>query len=443
MSGVPAQAAARTRLPPGVLRLVLTRGLSALGSGMTAFAINVFVFEKSHSYAVFASLTLLTSVPNLLLAPLVGMVVDRCHKKTLLAACELVTAAAVAFAWLAARAGALGLWQAGLAVLVLGIAGTLRWTLMGAAIGALVPDKDGLRRVNGLRQALAGVTEVTSPLLGAVALHAAGVQWVFVVDILTSLVAAFAVGALDAGLLAPRAQRADAARFRDDATFGLRWVMAHPPLRRLLVFVTGYNLVGSVYTVSFMPRLLGFAGDRTLGICLALEGAGAFAAGLALSHRRARALDPARTVYRCAALFAVVVAAWGLVHGPAGAVLTAAATGLLTSTIVASLQTTWHVLVPPELQGRVFAARRMVSYSLIPVATLLSIPLASHVMTPLLQAAPVLQRAWGEPKEGGLGLLISLLGALLLPASLFAARAFARAQPPHCPAANAQGNSPA
>lgn len=441
MSGAPTARDAAAPLPPGVFWLVLTRGVSALGSGMTMFAINVFVFEKSHSYAIFATLTLLTSVPNLLLAPVAGLVVDRCHKKTLLAACELVTAGAVAFALLAVRAGSLGLWQAGVAVLVLGMTSSFRWTLMGAALGALVPEKEGLRRVNGLRQALSGVTDVTSPLLGAVALHAVGPQLVFSADILTSFVAVFAVGALDAGRLAPRDRRDAARSFLDDALFGWRWVMAHPRLRRLLLFITGYNLVGSVYAVSFMPHLLSFADDRTLGTALALEGAGAFAAGMLLSHRRAAAFDPARTVYACAAAFGVVVAAWGTVHGPVGALVTAALTGLLTSAIVASLQTTWHLLVPPELQGRVFAARRMVSYSLIPLATLSSIPLTSHVVGPLLQVSPALQSVWGGQTDGGLGLLISLLGALLVPASLVAARAYARARAVHRSPAAEEGKS--
>jgi DHA3 family macrolide efflux protein-like MFS transporter len=355
-------------------------------------------------------------------------VVDRCNKKTLLFGCEAFTAVAVFGALAALSQGALGLGQAGLVVLVLSIASNFRWTLMGATIGALVA-KDGLGRVNGLRQSLAGVSEVCAPLLGAVALHAFGPQLVFGADIATSLLAMLAVSVLDKTALLPREARGEAYRFWRDAFFGLRWVARQTHLRRLLVFITGYNLAGTVFLVSFIPRLLSFCDERTLGMTLAIEGGGAFIGGLLFTRAAVDARQSERAVYACAAAFGAVMVAWGFVNGPIGALLTAGASGMLTSTIISSLQTSWHALVPPPLQGRVFATRRMVSYSLIPLATLASIPLAAHVMSPLLEAIPTLQMAWGAPKSGGLGLLNSVLGALLIPASLYAARSSGRADP--------------
>jgi hypothetical protein len=62
----------------------------------------------------------------------------------------------------------------------------------------------------------------------------------------------------------------------------------------------------------------------------------------------------------------------------------------------------------------------MISYSLIPVATLLSIPFASQVTAPLLALHPMLQAIWGTGESGGLAMLLSLLGALLVPASTIA-----------------------
>ncbi|MGM9515881.1 MFS transporter [Roseateles sp. DB2] len=407
-------------LPRQVLWLILTRSISALGAGMTMFAINVWIYEQSRSYALFAALTLLTSVPNLLLGPMVGVIVDRCNKKTLLTACEAFTAGIVLCALAIVMHGPMALWQAGLVILALSVAGSFRWTLMAATIGSLVP-KEALGRANGLLQALAGVSEVSAPLLGAVALHALGPAAVFGVDAATSIVAVLAILGLDARLLQPREQRGDVYRFWRDAFFGLRWIGEHAHLRRILWFITGYNVAGGVFMVGFVPHLLTFANQQTLGMALALEGAGAFVGGMLFTRAAIDARKAERLVYATAAGFGAVMTAWGFVNGPAGALVVAAASGMLTSTLIASLQTLWHSLVPPELQGRVFATRRMVSYSLIPVATLASIPLASHVMTPALQAWPSLQLAWGAPEPGGLGLLNSVMGMLLVPACLLAA----------------------
>lgn len=413
-------------LARGVFWLVLTRGISALGSGMTMFAINVWVFEQSHSYATFAGLTLLTSLPNLLLAPIVGVIVDRCHKKLLLAACEASTVLAVLFVLAALLRGSLGLWQAGAAVLMLSIASNFRWTLMGATIGSLVP-REQLGRVNGMRQAMSGVSEVCAPLLGAMLLHTVGPRVVFCADIATSLIAMLAVAMLDAAPLAPQAARGDIYRFWNDAMFGLRWVAGNPRMRRLLAFITGYNFAAAVFMVGFLPRLLGFSGEGTLGVAFALEAGGALLGGILFMRLAADIHRLESLIYLCAAGFGAVMTAWGATRNAYCAFALAFISGLLTSAIVAALQTTWQAQVPPPLQGRVFAARRMVSYSLIPVATLLSIPLSSHVMTPLIAATPVLQGLWGDALQGGIGLLTSLLGALLVPVSLALAHGDARA----------------
>jgi MFS family permease len=62
-------------------------------------------------------------------------------------------------------------------------------------------------------------------------------------------------------------------------------------------------------------------------------------------------------------------------------------------------QAVWQVKIPPDIQGRVFAMRAMLSWSIIPVANLVAGPLADQVFEPLMS-------------EGG-ALANSLLGELL------------------------------
>lgn len=407
-------------IPRSIYVFLVTRALSAFGSSMTAFAINVWVFEKTRSYILFAALTLLTSLPNLLLAPIVGIVVDRYNKKYLLAACEAVTAIAVLFALGASLSDAFGLLQAGFVVLALSIASNFRWTLMGASIGTLVP-REHLNRINGIQQSFEGVIDIGAPLLGAAALHAFGPSWVFFIDIGTSVIALAALSVLDGRLLAPMNQHSTVTGFLHNALYGVRWIMQHQDLRRLLLFITVYNLAGGVFTVSFVPHFLSIAGKESLGIALALEGAGALLGGLLIARRTYRPEQSERTVYLCAAVFGVVMTVWGLVKSDIGGFVVAVCGGMVVSALIASLQTTWQANVPPEVQGRVFAARRMISYSLIPLATLLSIPFATQVTAPLLGQLPALQAFWGTGESAGLGMLLSGLGALLVPVSALAA----------------------
>ena len=59
----------------------------------------------------------------------------------------------------------------------------------------------------------------------------------------------------------------------------------------------------------------------------------------------------------------------------------------------------WQAKVPPEMQGRVFSVRSLISQSMMPLAFLISGPLADYVFEPLMS-------------EGGL-LANTLIGALL------------------------------
>ena len=47
-------------------------------------------------------------------------------------------------------------------------------------------------------------------------------------------------------------------------------------------------------------------------------------------------------------------------------------------------QVLWQLKVPPAMQGRVFAIRRMISQAIAPIAILLAGPLADNVFEPLL-----------------------------------------------------------
>ena len=49
-------------------------------------------------------------------------------------------------------------------------------------------------------------------------------------------------------------------------------------------------------------------------------------------------------------------------------------------------QAVWQVKIPPDVQGRVFAMRAMLSYSIIPLSNLLAGPLADNVFEPLMAA---------------------------------------------------------
>jgi hypothetical protein len=90
-------------------------------------------------------------------------------------------------------------------------------------------------------------------------------------------------------------------------------------------------------------------------------------------------------------------------------------------------QTVWQSAVPAEIQGRVFAVRKMVAWSLYPISLLLSIPLSRYLYSIIERAGDIpanfLHAVWGSASNGSLSVLIFVFGGLVLAnALLFNAR---------------------
>ena len=86
--------------------------------------------------------------------------------------------------------------------------------------------------------------------------------------------------------------------------------------------------------------------------------------------------------------------------------------------ILSSSQAIWQTKVAPALQGRVFAIRRLVARSSLPLAYLGVGPLADHVLEPWLAPegalAGTVGRVIGVGPGRGLGFLFVILGASTL-----------------------------
>jgi hypothetical protein len=82
-----------------------------------------------------------------------------------------------------------------------------------------------------------------------------------------------------------------------------------------------------------------------------------------------------------------------------------------------SSQALWQVKTEPDVQGRVFAVRRMIAWSSLPIAYLLAGPLADNVFEPLMAANGALAGSIGQwlgvGTGRGMGLMFVVFGLLL------------------------------
>jgi DHA3 family macrolide efflux protein-like MFS transporter len=373
--------------------------VSGLGSGLTGFALPVWIYQKTGSAEAFGLLFFAATVPTVLMSPFAGALVDRWNRKTVLIAADAIAAALSLVIAALVFTGTFELWHL-FVISVLGAAvGTFSDPAFMAAMGVLVP-REHFTRASGLMQTSAAVNGILTPLLAGVLVTTIGLGGILIIDFATFLVG---VGTL-ARVRIPAPPRSDTPRrpLLREAHDGWAFIRARPGLLMLLLYFPAVNLVSGMANPLFSPMVLSFATPAELGLVVSLASVGMLAGGVLLSawggpKRRMRGLVIGQM------LGAVCLALTGL--RPSLPLVAAAmfASMVLGPTAQACSQAIWLGKTPQEMMGRVLAIRRMLALSTMPLAALACGPLAERVFNPLLQPGGALAGSVGRVVGVGAG----------------------------------------
>ncbi len=396
------------------LTLVAAQATTSLGTAVTGFGMNVWIFEETGSFALFATLAVVAALPGLLLAPVAGVVVDRYDRRLVLLACQGVGVVMLALTLLAALTDSLSAPLVGVLWAVMSSVGAFSWPAVSASITVL-SSPEQRPRVNGLAETLMGTVTVGSPVLGAVLYRFIGIEGIAAFDLASY---AACLGLIAYMRFPEERRRAGAAvgggpRFGDDLREAWRFLSGRRDLLRLLVFFVLVNVGLSMFTVLYAPYVLSFASSGVLGILLSLGGAGTIVAGAVYSATGGPTAKHVG-VLAGALLAGLSMAALGLLREPYALYAVAFLYGTSVPLLNASSQTLWQANVPPALQGRVFSLRRMLAWSMTPVSMVASVPLAERFAAPLVREGRPAAGLWGTGTAGALGLTATLCGLLCL-----------------------------
>lgn len=392
--------------------------VSLIGSGLTGFALGVWLYAETEQATPFAMTVLLSNLPRILLAPLAGSLADRWNRRWMMILADSGDALLKLGAVGLVVTGNLQVWHVYLIAGVGAVFAAFQEPAYTASITMLVPKKD-LARANGLVQTAQAVQSLVAPLLAAALIGIVGLRGVFAIDFLTYF---FAIGALMV-IRIPQPElsesdvRSDRGTIWRDARYGWQYLKARPGLLGLLLYFALVNFLLSSVGVLMGPMVLAFASSATLGVVEMISGAGMLLGGVVMSTWG----GPRRRIVG-------VVGAIGL------AALGGIAVGLRPSAALISLGLAWFVFwipiaggssqaifqskVAPEAQGRVFAIRSMIASSMMPLANSVAGPLADHVFNPLLASGGLLSNTWigqlvGIGAGRGIGLMYVIAGLLM------------------------------
>ncbi|MHB1317713.1 MAG: MFS transporter [Anaerolineae bacterium] len=394
--------------------------VSLTGSGLTGFALGVWVYLTTGSTTLFALIQLVSTLPTIVIGPFAGALVDRWDRRHAMIISDAGAALCTLAIVLLLASGHLELWHL---YILLGISASFasfQWPAYSAATTLMVP-KEQYGRAAGMVQLAEGVAQIVAPVTAGVLVGTILVQGVMTIDLAT-----FAVAVLTLMLVrVPRPAPAEAtAEQRSgllaEAAYGWRYIRTRQGLFGLLAFFAAINFCTSMVTLLFTPLVLGFATPAVLGLLTSVAGVG-FLAGSVLMSAWGGPRRRMAGIYAGEILIGVVLVILGLTLNPV-LLGTCAFFGFAAMPLInGSSQAIWQVKTAPEVQGRVFSFRRVISYSAIPLAYLLAGPLADRVFNPLLAEggawAGSLGRLIGVGPGRGIGALFIVLGAVTLVAT--------------------------
>ncbi len=390
--------------------------VSLVGSGLTRFALGVWVYQSTGSVTLFALIALFARLPGLLLAPFAGALVDRWDRRRTMLGSD--TAAGVATVGLAVLlwTGELATWHVYVFVTVGSLAEAFQWPAYVASSTLLVPKKH-LGRISGMMQFGQAAAGTLAPAPAGFLLVTVGMAGVLITDFVTFAIAA--LGLLLVRIPSPprRPEDVEKPSIWREALFGWTFIRERPGLVGLLVYFAAANLVLGFVVVLVTPMVLGFADAAILGLVLTALNSGMLAGAAVMSAHG----GPERRIHGVLSMGLVMgvgIAAAGLRPDPylvGGALFVA----LFAAPILnGSSQAIWQSKVPPEVQGRVFAVRRLIAQFTAPIAYLLAGPLVDGLLDPwMAPGAPLagsVGRVLGVGEGRGIGFLFVVLGALMM-----------------------------
>lgn len=216
--------------------------VSTFGSGLTTFALGVWVYQQTQSVTQFAVIALVAILPRLLIGPLAGTSVDRWPRRTIMLLSDAIAGAATLAVVLLLAMQLLQVWHLYLVVSITTIANTFQWPAFAAATTQLVPPEH-LGRANGLGQFSQATALVLAPTLAAALLSVLPLYGVLLIDVLTFGVALGTLAAVRFPALAAGAP-ATPTPLREQLAEGWQYLRQHPGLRHLLAFFAFINFLG-------------------------------------------------------------------------------------------------------------------------------------------------------------------------------------------------------
>ena len=395
-------------------KLWLGELISSIGSGMTAFALSVYVYEKTGSVSYVSLITLLSFMPSIVLSPIGGLLADRYDRRLLMIIGDLFSGLGLIYILWNIQAG-----EKSIVPIFVGITFSSIFTsLLEPSYRATLTDildEENYAKASGLIQAAGSAKYLISPVIAGMILSVADIRVILLLDILTFITTCLMI------FLVRKSMNSEMQNYKKDSFKGL--------LEGLFIIKENrgvYSLVIIMFFVCFFmgfiqilirPMILALSSVKTAGMMESLCAAGLLIGSLWIGI--------AGIKKNYSKILAVACFFCGIFMSMTGVNENLAIIGISTFLFFSTLpfmnscaDVLVRVSVPNELQGRVWGLISLITQMGTVTAYIISGVMADYIFEPMFNKNGILVEnigmIIGTGKGRGIGFMLILSGMGML-----------------------------
>ena len=395
-------------------KLWLGELISSIGSGMTAFALSVYVYKKTGSVSYVSLITLLSFMPSIVLSPIGGLLADRYDRRLLMIIGDLFSGLGLVYILWSIQAG-----EKSIVPIFVGITFSSIFTsLLEPSYRATLTDileEENYAKASGLIQAAGSAKYLISPVIAGMIFSVANIRVILLLDILTFITTCLMI------FLVRKSINSEKQNYKKDSFKGL--------LEGLFIIKENrgvYSLVIIMFFVCFFmgfiqilirPMILALSSVKTAGMMESLCAAGLLIGSLWIGI--------AGIKKNYSKILAVASFFCGIFMSMTGVNKNLAIIGISTFLFFSTLpfmnscaDVLVRVSVPNELQGRVWGLISLITQMGTVAAYIISGIMADYVFEPMFNKNGILVEnigiIIGTGKGRGIGFMLILSGIGML-----------------------------
>jgi len=389
--------------------------ISGIGSGLTAFALGVYAFDRTHSATVYSLIILFAFLPSYLLKPFGGTLADRFDRRLMMMLGDLGSSLGLVFILLMLLSGMNEMWIIYVGVALSSVFVALQNPAYKASVTDLL-DEENYAKASGLVQLTESAKYLVSPIIAGFLMHCMKIEYILVIDIATFLLAVFTVFGVKKAIQKPEKVK-PGTNFRTEFFEGFIYTFARKELVALLTVVSLITFFVGFLQTLIGPMILPFANAKTLGISQTIA-----ATGMLFSSFFIGVFHNSKKQVGILSVSLAVVGIFYALFGTSTNIVWVTIYGFLFFTALPFVNTSIEVLirkmVDNEVQGRVWSIVSLISQLGMIVAFAIAGTLADKVFNPMLQPNGALAASVGQligtGNGRGIGLMFVISGVLVL-----------------------------